>query len=102
MNQEQNHPLYGTDRDHVDRLLAKDPPGDEDVVNLARLLNRYEGFYGALDLQEDMEKILKLWGLSRQMLNDKARLIWKKGYRPGGNSENTVGSGFDTSDNSTN
>ncbi len=93
----QNHPLYSIDRDIVDRLLSKHSPKDEDLVDLARLLTRYEGFPGANDLQADMLKILKLWNLSREMLNIRSRQIWGNGYRPGKEIDEVVGSGFDTS-----
>ena len=66
---EQNHPLYSIDRDHVDRLMGKEMPEDEDIVELARLLIRYEGFPGARDIQDDMSKTLNLWGLTRETLN---------------------------------
>ncbi len=98
---DQNHPLYSTDRDHIDHLLGKDSPEDEDLVQLARLLLRYEGFPGALDLHEDMIKILKTWGLSREMLNARARKLWGSGYRPGMKVDEVVGSGFDTADSET-
>ena len=97
--QDQNHPLYSIDSDLVDRLLAKASPDKEDLINLARLLNRYEGFPGADNLQTDMKKILNLWKMSRDELNSATREIWAKGYRPGQNTEETVGSGFDTSEN---
>ncbi len=97
--QDQNHPLYSIDRDLVDRLLAKMSPNDEDLVDLARLLNRYEGFPGAEDLQTDMAKALKMWGMNRDQLNSKTCKIWTSGFRPGQNGEEAVGSGFDTSEN---
>ena len=40
----QNHPLHGTDRDLIDRLLACESPGDAELTELARLLIRYDGF----------------------------------------------------------
>ena len=95
---EQNHPLYKIDRENIDRLLAKQSPVESDLVDLARLLNRYEGFPGASDLYSDMEKILRLWNLSRQILNEKVRSIWESGFRPGRKVEEVVGSGFDTSE----
>ncbi len=95
---EQNHPLFLVDRDHVDRLLAKESPEDADVVDLARLFVRYEGFPGEPQLQADMMKILKLWHLDREMLNTRARKVWSSGFRPGGQVDEVVGSGFDTSD----
>jgi len=98
--QDQNHPLYSTDRNLVDRLLAKSSPNDSDLVDLARLLNRYEGFPGAENLQMDMAKALKLWRMTRDQLNSRTREIWSNGFRPGNNVEEVVGSGFDTSENS--
>ena len=95
----QNHPLYLIDRDHVNRLLAKEIPGDQDLIDIARLLIRYEGFPGANDIQIDMLKTLKLWGISKEELNSRTKKIWSKGFRPGNDSEEIVGSGFDTSDN---
>ena len=96
---EQNHPLYSVDRDHIDRLLAKADPEDGDIVDLARLLLRYEGFPGAIDLKEDMVKTLKCWGLTSDELNTRTRELWRNGYRPGHEGNSSVGSGFDTSDN---
>ena len=98
---DQNHPLYASDRDLVDRLLGKDAPSDLDVVDLARLIIRYEGFPGASDLHDDMSKILKFWGITREVLYAKARCIWEGGFRPGSNPSEVVGSGFDTEDSET-
>ena len=98
---EQNHPLYSVDRDHIDRMLAMESPEDGDIVDLARLFLRYEGFPGALDLQDDMSRILKLWGLTRETLNVRARKIWEAGFRPGMKAEESIGSGFDTKDSGT-
>ena len=96
--QGQNHPLYRIDRDNIDRLLAKHSPEDSDLVDLARLLNRYDGFPGASDLQADMMKTLNHWSLSRETLNTRVREIWEGGYRPGRQEDEVIGSGFDTSD----
>ena len=98
----QNHPLYSMDRDHVNRLLAKEIPSDEDLIDIARLLMRYEGFPGAHDIQLDMLKTLKLWKLTKDDLNCRTRQIWSKGFKPGNDSNEIVGSSFDTSENSVN
>ena len=96
---EQQHPLYGSDRELVDALLATEQPVEAQLVDLGRLLMRYAGFPGALDLQADLEKTLRLWGLSRDELNQRCRAIWAGGYRPGAEAqEQAVGSGFDTAD----
>ncbi len=96
---EQQHPLYASDRDLVDSLLATQQPVDAQLVDLGRLLMRYSGFPGALDLQDDLQKTLRLWGLSRDELNQRCRAIWAGGFRPGADpQEQAVGSGFDTAD----
>jgi hypothetical protein len=96
---EQQHPLYASDRELVDALLATEQPGEAQLVDLGRLLMRYSGFPGALDLQEDLEKTLRLWGLNRDQLNQRCRAIWAGGFRPGAEAqEQAVGSGFDTAD----
>lgn len=96
---QQAHPLYATDRDLVDQLLAAQQPTDAQLVDLGRLLMRYSGFPGALDLQDDLAKTLRLWGLSRDELNQRCRSIWAAGYRPGAEvAPQAVGSGFDTAD----
>ncbi len=97
--EDQNHPLYLVDRDHVNRLLAKETPGEKDLIDIARLLIRYEGFPGANDIKMDMLKTLKFWGISKEELNSRTKKIWRAGFRPGNDSEEIVGSGFDTSDN---
>lgn len=97
--EEQNHPLHAADRQTVERLLAADPPGDEHLVDAARLLMRYEGFPGASDLKQDLERLLRLWGLDRDQLHARTRALWAAGFRPGAAPlAEAVGSGFDTAD----
>lgn len=95
----QSHPLYRQDRDTVDRLLAAQVPGEDDLVDAARLLARYEGFPGAFDLKTDLDRVIRLWGLNRDSLHGQTRAIWQGGYRPGGaaGKGEPVGSGFDAS-----
>lgn len=95
----QSHPLYRQDRATVDRLLAAQAPADTDLVDAARLLSRYEGFPGAFDLQNDLERAIRLWGLNRETLQAKTRALWQGGYKPGASDPRTepVGSGFDAS-----
>ena len=101
MNEAQNHPLYSTDRENLDRLMGINSPGSIDFVELARLLIRYQDFKGADDLNLDMEKLLKKWGLNRLKLEEITRKIWSDGFRPtSSTSPDNVGSGFDTSDSS--
>ena len=101
MNKPQNHPLYSTDRENLDRLICIDSPASLDFVELARLLIRYQDFRGAEDLNADIKKLLKKWNLNRETLEEKTRKIWSEGFRPSSSSgPENVGSGFDTSDSS--
>ena len=101
MTEAQNHPLYSTDRENLDRLIGIDSPTSIDFVELARLLIRYQDFIGADDLNSDMEKLLKKWSLNREKLEEITRKIWSEGFRPSNSSSpDNVGSGFDTSDSS--
>ena len=94
---EQSHPLHAIDRQVIDQLLAAATPEDGHLVDAARLLHRYEGFPGAVDLKDDLERVLRLWGLDRTALRDRTRAIWAAGYRPGlAAGAEAVGSGFDT------
>jgi hypothetical protein len=100
---EQSHPLHALDRDVVDGLLAASTPAEAHLVDAARLLMRYQGFPGAHDLQQDLDKVLRLWGLSRDELHRRTRAIWSSGFRPGSAgsapaAQEAVGSGFDTAD----
>lgn len=94
---EQNHPLHATDRLVVDGLLAVQSPADEHLVDAARLWHRYEGFPGATDLRDDLERVLRLWKLDPAALRQRTRAIWAAGFRPGqARAAEAVGSGFDT------
>ena len=102
----QSHPLYALDRNIVDGLLAAKEPTSGQMVDAARLFNRYQGFPGATDLKEDLEKTLRLWGFDRNELNRRCRELWSTGYlpgeqlnaQPGSEVGPQVGSGFDTTD----
>lgn len=94
---DQNHPLHAIDRRVVDALLAAESPAEEHLIDAARLLNRYDGFPGAADLRDDLERVLRHWKLNRDILQRRTRELWKAGYRPGGTRQGeAVGSGFDT------
>ncbi len=97
----QCHPLHAFDRDVVDRLLATETPADADLIDAARLLMRYQGFPGADDLQDDLERVLRLWGIDRQALHVRTRAVWTAGFRPAPAAAEAVGSSFDTTDQET-
>ena len=94
----QQHPLYAEDRANLDKLLTYEAPTDANLVDLARLLIRYDGFPGASDLQKDMVRTMHLWKLNREELNHRVRKLWNAGFRTRNVLANTVGSGFDTAD----
>lgn len=96
MSDEQVHPLYRTDRDTVDGLLAHPgDPGPEQLTRAAMLLIRYQDFPGAQDIKDDLERCLTLWSLQHEELNQRCREIWANGWRPGQAASSDVGSGAD-------
>ncbi len=97
MSNEQTHPLHTTDKKIIDTLIIKDTPQDFDLINLARLINRYDNFPGEIEMKEDIEKTLKFWNLSRDNLFSMTKNLWSNNFRPSNTTKDLVGSGFDTS-----
>ena len=98
MSHDQTHPLHETDKNIIDSIISKENPEDQDFINLARLINRYSGFPGEIEIQNDIEKILKFWKISQNDLFIKTRNIWSNNFRPSNTFKELVGSGFDTSE----
>ena len=78
MSNEQTHPLHATDKKIIDSLITKEIPEDFDIVNLARLIIRYDNFPGEIELKEDIEKILKFWKLTKDNLFQMSKKLWSK------------------------
>ncbi|MBO6978786.1 MAG: DUF3288 family protein [Prochlorococcus marinus XMU1428] len=97
MSNEQTHPLHATDKNIVDALITKEKPEDLDLINLARLINRYSNFPGEIEIKNDIEKILNFWKITKDDLFLKTKNIWSKSFRPSSTNKEMVGSGFDTS-----
>jgi len=97
MSNEQTHPLHKTDRYMLDSFITKQIPEDLDLINLARLINRYSNFPGEVEIKNDIEKILNFWKFSKDELFKKTRNIWSKSFRPSNTNKDLVGSGFETS-----
>ncbi len=97
MEDEQIHPLHDLDKSIIDSLIVKRNPEDVDLVNLARLINRYDNFPGESELKNDLVKILKFWKISEENLFLKTRIIWSKDFRPNNSPKDLIGSGFDAS-----
>lgn len=92
---ENSHPLYAQDRAIVDRLRAASTPSDQDIVDCARLMMRYLGYPGALDIQEDLARSVISWRMDADTLYARSRQIWAEGYRPSIDEAAEVGSGAD-------
>ena len=97
MSKEQTHPLHATDKNIIDSLITKEKPEDLDLINLARLINRYSNFPGEIEIKNDIEKILNFWKITKNDLFSKTKNIWSKSFRPSNTNRDLVGSGFDTS-----
>ena len=96
MSNEQTHPLHATDKKIIDSLITKNSPEDFDLINLARLIKRYENFPGEIEIKEDIIKTLKFWNISQDILFSKTKKLWSDNFRPSNPSKDLVGSGFDT------
>ena len=96
MSDEQTHPLHKTDRSIINSLITTEEPDDLDFINLARLINRYHDFPGEFEIQNDIEKVLRFWKITKNELYSKTKKIWLKGFRPSDTNKDLVGSGFDT------
>ena len=97
MSNQQIHPLHGTDKKIIDSLITKKIPEDFDLINLARLINRYDNFPGEIEIKEDIKKILKFWNISQDTLFSRTKKLWSNNFRPSNPTKELVGSGFDTS-----
>ena len=97
MSNEQTHPLHSTDKNTIDSLITKEKPDDLDLINLARLINRYTNFPGEIEIKNDIEKILKFWKTTKDELFSKTKNIWSQSFRPSNTNKDLIGSGFDTS-----
>ncbi|MDJ0737612.1 MAG: DUF3288 family protein [Nostocaceae cyanobacterium] len=87
-NKEQQHPLYNRDLPLVESLLAGEAT-DYNLVELARLRIRYQGFPGARDIQQNLDTILQQWGMTEAELFEKTRAIHDVGviYKSRGKKE---------------
>jgi hypothetical protein len=71
---DQIHPQEHLDRQIVQQILTGDPT-DYNLVELARLHIRYQGFPGSRALQADLGRALERWQLSEAELFQKTRQI---------------------------
>ena len=96
MEDDQIHPLHDIDKNIIDALVVKQIPADIDLINLARLINRYKNFPGEKDLKNDLKKIIKFWNSSEELIFERTREIWSNNFKPSNDPKDLIGSGFDT------
>ncbi len=79
----QQHPQASQDRLISQRLLSEEPT-DLNLVELARLRIRYQGFPGAADIKTDLDQALKRWQLTETELFTRTRKLHQLGglYKP--------------------
>ena len=97
MSNQQTHPLHSTDKRIIDSLISKENPEALDLINLARLINRYDDFPGETEMKDDIQKTLKFWKLTKDILFSETKKLWSNNFRPSNTTKDLVGSGFDTS-----
>ena len=57
MSTDQTHPLHDIDKNIIDYLITKEKPENLDLINLARLINRYSYFPGEIEIKNDIKKL---------------------------------------------
>ncbi|ERN42694.1 protein of unknown function (DUF3288) [Rubidibacter lacunae KORDI 51-2] len=72
---DQEHPRSRQDRDVVNRLL-RDGPTEANLIDLARLRIRYNGFPGARAIQRDLDLLLQQWQLDEDSLFARTRALY--------------------------
>jgi hypothetical protein len=73
-NKDQQHPQWSSDRQIVNTLLSGEST-DYNLVELARLWIRYQGFPGARDIHTDLKKVMVQWKLTEADLYERTRQI---------------------------
>ena len=81
MSNQQTHPLHSTDKRIIDSLISKENPEALDLVNLARLINRYDDFPGETEMKEDIQKTLKFWKLTKDILFSETKKLWSNNFK---------------------
>ena len=90
MSKEQTHPLHATDKIIIDSLITKKEPKDLDLINLARLINRYTDFPGEIEIKSDIKKILKFWKMTKNELFLRTKNILSKSFRPSNGTKDLI------------
>ena len=73
------HPQYSKDRALLTAIVKEGKPTDLNLVEVARLRIRYDGFPGARDIQQDLDRMLEIWSLTEEQLFAKTRALHQQG-----------------------
>ena len=76
---DQKHPQYYKDRALLTSIIKEGTQTDLNLVEVARLRIRYDGFPGARDIQQDLDRMLKTWNLNEEQLFEKTRELHATG-----------------------
>ncbi len=74
----QTHPQWSKDRATLDGIINGEAT-DLNLVELARLTIRYNGFPGAPDIKRDLVKAMERWNHNEDSLFEKTREIHASG-----------------------
>jgi len=76
-------------------MLVSAAPEAQHIADAGRLFIRYDGYPGAFDIQQDLQRCLARWQMSRDDLNVRCRSLWAGGWRPVAVDDQEIGSGAD-------
>jgi hypothetical protein len=95
MNGLANHPMHLYDRPLIEGIVSKKLKelSKENIVDLARLLNRYNPTND--NLKDIIIAYLHENNKTPEQLHIKSREIWQSGWRPGSLDNDEIGSGAD-------
>ena len=74
-NKDQQHPQEHKDQEIIASLF-EEKPNNQNLTELARLRIRYLNFPGAREIQNNIDKIMELWGFNEEELYEKTRKIY--------------------------
>ena len=95
MNGLASHPMHLYDRPTIEGIVQKQLKdlSKQDIVDLARLLNRYNATND--NLKDIIIAYLHENHKTPEQLHIKSREIWQSGWRPGSLENDEIGSGAD-------
>lgn len=71
----QKHPQEKKDREIINQLVQGNGNDELNLAELARLRIRYQGFPGAADIKDSLDRLLQKWQITEDELFVKTRQI---------------------------